>query len=82
MLAGLHQARLCIHRPESHCGNKDAGSIGVGGHWTLYHSATDAGDRDLLESDYIYFDPYRDAELARVMNYVTMPQMFFPPPPS
>ncbi|RLN42725.1 uncharacterized protein C2845_PM01G39010 [Panicum miliaceum] len=39
-----------VHPPSgNHSGNKDAGSIDVGGHWRL-HSTTDAGDRDLLES--------------------------------
>lgn len=77
-----------VHPPSgSHSGNKDAGSIGVGAYKMLYDTATRTFGNSrfegyLLESDYIYFDPYRDVELARVINGVTMTQMFAPPPAS
>lgn len=77
-----------MHPPSgSHSGNIDAGSIGVGAHQMLYDTATrtfgsSRSEGYLLESDYIYFDPYRDVELARVINGVTMTEMFAPPPVS
>ena len=60
-----------MHPPSgSHSRNKDAGSIEVGA-----YRMTDPldGDRleNLLESDYIYFDSYRDVEFVRVINDVT-----------
>ncbi|KAF8672341.1 hypothetical protein HU200_049542 [Digitaria exilis] len=89
MLVSVTTALLVnVHPPSgSHSGNKDAGSIGVGAYKMLYDTATRTFGNSrfegyLLESDYIYFDPYRDVELARVINGVTMTQMFAPPPAS